>query len=99
MGSPAVRKSDELSSKALMERLRAEIRQAAEEGRSRVATFYPLQAKQNPKDIPPLTSSEELHYLNLHLAELFAPPKFTTHRPLIGRAIVALKQRVANFLI
>jgi len=90
--------SERLSSRSLMDRLRAEIKEAAEAGRSKVATFYPLQVRQNSKDIPPLTSSEELHYLNVHLAEIFARPTVTSHRPLVGRLIVAFKQRLIRYL-
>lgn len=92
MTGQALRKSQEISSDDLMTRIRADIKRAAEEESSKVATFYPLKARANPKEVPPLTSSEDLLFLNQNFPLLYQLPEPVSHRPYIGPVIVKTKR-------
>jgi O-antigen chain-terminating methyltransferase len=81
-------KDSPLSSEELMQALRSEIEAAAAE--LDLPEYFPL--KKKGSDLPPISTSDDLNYLNREYSSLFSEPQFSSHRPVVGKALVLLKR-------
>jgi 2-polyprenyl-3-methyl-5-hydroxy-6-metoxy-1,4-benzoquinol methylase len=86
--SQTLKKESELNAEELMQSLRRQIEEAA--ATVSLPQYYPLKPKGG--ELPPISTSDDLAFLNSEYSKLFSEPQFSSHRPRLGKLLVAFKR-------
>lgn len=83
---------------AIMERIRAQVKQGLAGKKPRVPKFSSPAAQLMEGGASPILYSDELNYLNANWNTWTAEQEFTSHRPVIGPLIARVKKAFRDFL-